>query len=309
MRAANFAALGTYVSLIARDPDRLAEVAGTATDVLGALDRTCSRFRDDSDLSRANRRPGSWVDVDPMLVAATEIACDAARQTAGLVNPLLGRELALLGYDRDFELLTDLEDLAFAEPDVPDCQAWQAIELDPDGRIRVPTGTALDLGATAKAWGADLIAEAVAAQNISAVISLGGDVAIADSDVDAQASWPIEIAPRFGERAECSITLGGGGLATSGPAARRWRRRGVWLHHLIDPRTGLPTRTRWRMVTATGPSATAANIASTAAIVLGDEAASWLDQRQVTARLVDDEGTVVTTGGWPPVELLLEGSQ
>jgi thiamine biosynthesis lipoprotein len=53
------------------------------------------------------------------------------------------------------------------------------------------------------------------------------------------------------------------------------------------------------MVSATGPSATAANIATTAAIVLGDEAVRWLTEREVAARLVAEDGTVALTPGWP----------
>ena len=41
-----------------------------------------------------------------------------------------------------------------------------------------------------------------------------------------------------------------------------------------------------------------ANTASTAAIIRGQEAASWLDQLGLPARLVRLDGTVVRTGGW-----------
>jgi thiamine biosynthesis lipoprotein len=53
------------------------------------------------------------------------------------------------------------------------------------------------------------------------------------------------------------------------------------------------------MVSATGPSATAANIATTAAVVFGDDAVRWLTERDVAARLVSEDGTVTLTPGWP----------
>ena len=52
-------------------------------------------------------------------------------------------------------------------------------------------------------------------------------------------------------------------------------------------------------MTATGPSAIAANTASTAAIVLGPGAPAWLASRGVDARLVGTDGHVETTGAWP----------
>ena len=52
-------------------------------------------------------------------------------------------------------------------------------------------------------------------------------------------------------------------------------------------------------MTATGPTCVAANVASTAAIVLGAEAEAWLTARGVDARLVGVDGTVRRTGDWP----------
>jgi thiamine biosynthesis lipoprotein len=44
---------------------------------------------------------------------------------------------------------------------------------------------------------------------------------------------------------------------------------------------------------------TDANVASTAAIILGDDAPAWLEARGLAARLVAQDGTVVRAGGWP----------
>ena len=299
--ATTFEALGTYVFLASRRPAILPPTQRLAAAVLSDVDRTCSRFREDSDLSLANRHAGTWVDVDPVLVAAVTAACQAAEQTDGLVHPLLGRPLVQLGYDRDYDLLHTVAALPALEPTPPPIESWREIGLDPEGAIRVPADTALDLGATAKAWAADLIAAAVAGETGGgAIVSLGGDIAIAPDEDGAQAlPWPIEISTHPGDPAETTITLDRGGLATSSTQVRRWSRAGVTMHHVLDPHTGRPAAPVWRSVTATGPSATAANTASTAAIVLGDQAPAWLVAHDVTARLVSADGRVVTTGGWP----------
>ena len=90
-----------------------------------------------------------------------------------------------------------------------------------------------------------------------------------------------------------------GGLTTSTTTVRHWTRGGVVMHHIVDPRTGRPADGPWRTATVAAPCALAANVASTAAIVLGDEAAGWLERRGIAARLVHRDGTVHWTEGWP----------
>ena len=296
------AALGTYVFIGTRSSEDLERAERMATQILVDVDETCSRFRGDSDLTRVNNHPGQWVEVDPILVAAVHAAYQAARETEGLVNPLLGRPLVQLGYDRDFDLLPEAEQspLVSDTSPPPSISAWQRIGLDPDGAVRIPRGTALDLGSTGKAWAADLIAAAFAdLLNAPALISLGGDVRISEPD---PVPWEIAISERRDEPAEVVVGLDGGGLATSSTQVRRWRRGGVRRHHLLDPRTGLPATEVWRTVTATGPTCLAANTASTAAIVLGEAAPDWLADRGVSARLVHSDGSVLHVGDWPAAE-------
>jgi thiamine biosynthesis lipoprotein len=82
---------------------------------------------------------------------------------------------------------------------------------------------------------------------------------------------------------------------------RTWQRGGQTLHHILDPSTGRPADGPWRTATVAAPCALAANVASTAAIVLGAEALDWLSVRGLAARLVAQDGTITTTAGWPPV--------
>ena len=266
--------------------------------VVAHVDATCSRFRPDSDLSRVNRAPGHWVEVDPLLVEAVRVAVRAAAVTDGIVHPLLGRPLVTLGYDRDFRELRELDTEPVDTP-APPVDAWESIELD-DDRVRIPAGTALDLGSTAKAWAADVVASGLEQElGEPALVSLGGDLAIASPDGDP---WRVAVAERPGdvrERPQSLVSLTTGGLATSSTRVRRWGRRGSVRHHLLDPRTGQPAAEVWRTVSATGASCVAANTASTAAVVLGHEAQAWLDRHDVTARLVAADGRVQVTGEWP----------
>jgi len=71
------------------------------------------------------------------------------------------------------------------------------------------------------------------------------------------------------------------------------------MHHIIDPRTGTPAHSPWRTVTAAAASCAEANIATTAALVRGTAALTWLDEQGLPARLVDHDGDVQCVGDWP----------
>jgi len=304
-----FEALGTYAYLATSGgADHAVEIA---RGVLGDVDRTCSRFRHDSDLTRANRNAGTWTRVDPLLAAAVGVAIAAAEETDGLVDPCLGIPLVELGYDADFSLVRSRNQTPARLRTRHPVGRWRQLEVDPEGAVKVPAGVHLDLGATAKAWASDLVALAVLENTDEVVVvSLGGDLRIVTppgtGDFDG---WPVSIteSPIVGpgssptsDREEPElVTVTAGGLATSSSRVRRWSAGGVQRHHLIDPRTGRPAREIWRTVTATGPTCVAANVASTAAVVLGAEAVGWLGERGVDARLVDATGQVTRVGAWP----------
>jgi FAD:protein FMN transferase len=270
-----------------------------ATDILEDIDVACSRFRADSELVRANGRAGRPTTVSPLLAAAVTVAVAAAQETDGLVDPTLGHALVAVGYDRDLALLPGAADGPAGVPRPARAGAWREVVVDRGTEgisLTVPGGCALDLGATGKAWASDLVARSVAdATGADVALSLGGDVCVVGST-----TWPVTVTEVAGTAdPPVVVPLAAGGLATSTVRARRWVRGGRRRHHLLDPRTGAPTEGKWRTVTAYGRSAVAANTASTASVVLGDEAWDWLVAHGVAARLVARDGAVLSTPGWP----------
>lgn len=296
----SFPALGTTATLCVTDPDTLGRARTILDDELREVDTTCSRFRPDSELVRLNARAGRWVVASPRLFEAIGVALDAAAVTDGLVDPTIGRALALAGYDQTFEIVKRREPDAFNVrfAVVP---GWRRVEIDHERRaVRVPPGTELDLGATAKALAVDravnLVVEATGG---GALVSLGGDVAVAGESPDP--GWSIRVADDHAAPLESpgpAVTIRDGAIASSGTTVRRWYANGVALHHILDPRTGRPAVATWRTVTVAAQSCVDANIASTAAIVIGDQAPAWLQSRHLPARLASRD-SVVFVGGWP----------
>ncbi|MDQ1289796.1 MAG: FAD:protein transferase [Actinomycetota bacterium] len=317
--AADWRALGTYVQIVVAGSERLDAARELAVRLLDDVDRACSRFREDSDLVRANAAAGRWVTVDPLLVTAVRTAVDAARRTFGLVDPTLGKSLAAAGYDRTFEAVR-LGDGPAAVPVPALPGAWARIETrlerspsggTPDAAIRVPEGVALDLGATGKAFASDLVASSVSRTlRTGCVVSLGGDVAVglplppdgSDSPREdagpGSVPWPVLISERPDDPPVASVRLREGGLATSTVLARRWERGGHPVHHLLDPTTGRSVTVTWRTVSVRAATCVAANTASTAAVLLGAAAPRFLEREGVAARLVDESGEVTHVGDW-----------
>jgi thiamine biosynthesis lipoprotein len=298
---ARFEALGTTAVVSVTDERALSEARELLACELAAVDRACSRFRDDSELVRANARAGTPVRIDSLLADAVRVALDAARSSNGLVDPTLGANLRAAGYDRTFSLVQERSTWQIRA--LPARRAsWGDVGLDDEERmLLIPAGVELDLGATAKAWASDRAAARIAeATGCGALVSIGGDVAVAGPAPNG--GWSIRIADDQAAELDAPgpvVAITTGGLATSGVAVRRWATDHGEAHHLIDPRTGRPADTPWRTVSVAATSCVAANTVSTAAIVLGEDATAWLLQRGLPARAVRADGSVLTVCGWP----------
>jgi FAD:protein FMN transferase len=297
-------ALGTRVVLRMTDPQGLAVARAAVERELCAIDRACSRFRTDSELSRANALAGRPVKVSALFAQALEVALRAAQLTDGDVDPTLGRALELAGYDRDWRLLAPAgAESADRAPITARVRAgWLTVKLDRVNRmLRVPAGIRLDLGATAKAWAADRAADAAcAAAGCGALVSVGGDIATAGRA--PAGGWRIHVTddhrsdPSAPGQTVCVV---GGGLATSSTAVRRWSHAGQTMHHIIDPATQAPVARTWRTVSVAAASCTDANIATTGALVRCGRAPAWLAELGMPARLTAWSGRVITVGDWP----------
>jgi thiamine biosynthesis lipoprotein len=329
-------ALGMLIQLGVTDSAKLAPAGQMLADDLAALDLACSRFRGDSELVAvgiaARGAPGPvTLPVSPLLAEAVEVSLRAAELTDGDVDPTVGGVMAALGYDRDFAELQAAATSAIVDhsvhprvrngpPSSPGdgvgaapggvtvrtIPGWRSVSVDvAAGKLTVPAGVQLDLGATVKGWAADRSAAAISDRlGCGVLVSLGGDTAVAGPPPE-EAGWPIRVqdttlpledAPD-GPSQVVSIRVGG--LATSSTAARRWHHGGDVVHHILDPRTGLPAAPVWRTVSVAAATCADANTAATAAVIRGHRAPAWLASLNLPARLVSVDGEVTTVAGWP----------
>ncbi len=253
-------------------PARLEDAVTVTRNVVAAIDDACSTHRTDSEVGRVNRHAGEVTAVSPTLWQAVRVALWAAWATDGLTDPTLGT------------------------PGTPG--RWREVLLDPaEQTVQLPSGTALDLGATAKAWCADLSAQLAHQQTGQPVlVNLLGDVATA-GPAPAE-GWHILAAEDHrnedpGDSRGAGIRIESGGVATSSQHGHRGAR------HLIDPTLGRPSRGEFRTVSVAAATCTEANAAATAAVVRRRGSRDWLERRNLPARLVHRSGDVVLAAGWP----------
>ncbi|MEO8897977.1 MAG: FAD:protein FMN transferase [Candidatus Dormibacter sp.] len=303
-------AFATTLHVVVTLPDRLHAASHAVDRVVADIDRTCSRFRGDSEITRLQARAGAWAAVSPLLFTALRAALRGAALSEGAVDPTVGTAVKTIGYVGDFA--TVARDRGAVSLRIAAIPGWRCVRLDEVTRsVLVPAGVEIDLGATAKALASDLAASAAldAMGGGGVLVNLGGDIAVAgEPPADG---WVIQVS----EASDAPIAAGveaiairDGGVATSTTTIRRWRRGTIDLHHIVDPSTGLPAAGPWRTVTCIAGTCLDANIAATAAIVKGAGTVDWLSERDVPGRLISAQSEVARTRGWPHPAAVRAGS-
>lgn len=301
---AEVAAFGGTAVVLTTDPGALDDAMAIVRRHIEAMDKACSRFRPDSELCRVNDAAGAPLEVSALFATALETALRAAELTDGDVDPTCGDALIATGYDRDFDELR-LSGVTVTVPRPRPIPGWRTVRWDPAKReVTLQRGTRLDFGATAKALAADLAARDVHDKIGGGVlVSFSGDLSTCGPAPDG--GWRVRVTDdhRAGHDGPGqTVTVRDGGLATSSTTVRRWNAGDVSLHHIIDPRTGLPAQVGWRTVSVAAIDCATANTAATAAIVRGESAPGWLAAHGLPARLVRADGSVVTVASWPAAQ-------
>ncbi|MCB0880886.1 MAG: FAD:protein FMN transferase [Thermoleophilia bacterium] len=293
LEEARFRSMGTDVRVV------VAGDAGPAGAAVRGLfvhwEATLSRFLPASDVARTSVGAGGFVRVSALAVRVVAAACAAARETAGLYDPCLGRAMRAIGYDRSWRERGNWAD-GPRDAGSPG-GAWRGVETDAGGRrIRLPAGAELDLGGIAKGMAVDEAVAMLTQRGVRAcLVSAGGDLAVAGTP-PGQDGWDLALPDAAG----LHIRLHEGAVATSGTTRRAWTRGGARVHHVIDPRTGMPTASGLRGVSVIAAGCAHAEVAATAALVGGArEGRRFLERRGFAALLVHDDGHREPVGAWP----------
>lgn len=244
------------------------------------VEQVCSRFRDDSELSRVNRSTERSIGLSETLTEVLGVGDRARVLTGGLVDIGVGSGVADWGYARSFELVTSLDRPPLRNP----APEWS---LESRTLTRSPD-TLLDLGGIAKGWAC---AQAVE-RGMATVVSAGGDI----RSIDSRTTVPI-LDP-WGTVA-ARAALGSGGFATSSVTHRRWMVGTREVSHLIDPRTMAPVQTPILSASVVARRAVDAEAGAKAVLLHGEDGLAWAAEANWigSAIVVWHDGSVYATPG------------
>jgi thiamine biosynthesis lipoprotein len=210
-----------------------AEVRDRVLDLVERFDSVYSRFRKDSIVRRIASAVGGGTfmfpddaipmfDLYDLLHAATD----------GAVDPLVGKDLELLGYDASYSLTPDKEAAAALTRRRSN---WRLDVLREGGTVKTPRSLVIDFGAVGKGRLVDMVADHLMTEGIADfVVDASGDIAHrGDTALVVGLEHPLDPEMVIG-----TANLRNRSICASASNRRRW---GDGYHHVLDGRTGSPT--------------------------------------------------------------------
>jgi thiamine biosynthesis lipoprotein len=191
------------------------------------FDHDWSRFRADSLVTAVAQSGGSHRFPDDA-ERLFDLYDELFRSTDGAVTPLVGRSLEQLGYDSEYSLRRKGASLVAAD--------WNT-EVSRDGSVvTVESPVLIDVGAAGKGYLVDLVGELLHDRGVHEfVIDASGDLLFSTERARRIAlEHPFDPSLAIGV-----VELSSGSICASGSNRRAW---GEGLHHIVDGRTGEPTR-------------------------------------------------------------------
>ncbi|MCV2393078.1 FAD:protein FMN transferase [Actinotalea sp. M2MS4P-6] len=333
-RSVTFRSMASDVELRVVDPRPDADRAIAAARArIEAVARHLTRFEQTSALSRANATPDTWHQVPRELADAVNEAQRAYRETGGLFDPRVLAALLTWGYDRTFADVVGSTDPA-ALPGVPDgagavarpvpTEPWEPFVIadGADQALLQLGGTPIDLGGIGKGLAVRWAAAELSDAGTSVLVDAGGDEWLGGAGPDGD-GWKVGVEdPLAGGDGAATDRPGAGrpastppapedpvlvlsvtdlAVATSSVRRRRWRAEGHAVHHLVDPRRGLPGGAGLASVTVLHADPAWAEVWSKSLFLTGAvEVAAQAEVRGLAAAWVTDDGSVHTSAAMDP---------
>jgi FAD:protein FMN transferase len=200
------------------------------------FETTYSRFRQDSLVTRMATAPeGGCFDFPDDAVALFALYDKLHTATGGAVDPLVGRDLELLGYDRTYSL-TPVPEHYRAKVHARESASWSKDVIRHGTSLVTRHPLVIDVGAAGKGYLVDIVSDILIEDGFTEFIVDGsGDIHHSgESSIQVGLEHPFDPNLVIGV-----VNLKNRALCASAVNRRTW---GDGLHHVIDARTSIPVR-------------------------------------------------------------------
>lgn len=226
--------MGTMAKIVVYTADSLEafRAAESAFIRMKELNQSLSDYLDESELSQLSNTHDQWVPISDDLWNVLSAAQQTARLSDGAFDVSIGPLTLLWRQAIDRNLLPDTSVLQQRRALV----GYEFVQMnEADQTVRLEKkNMRLDLGGIAKGYAADQALDVLVQRGItSAVVDVGGDIALGDAPPDAD-GWSIQVFEGEANR----MILTNCGIAVSGDTYRYLIDRGVRYSHIVDPKTG-----------------------------------------------------------------------
>lgn len=260
-------AMDTYMTLKLYDGDKTA--AERAASEITRLDGLLSVTDSGSEVYGLNQSAGSPCKVSEDTMTLTRRAIALGAKTGGALDITLYPVSKAWGFTTDSNRIPGEAELARLLAYVDD----DAVVADTEAEtLMLPEGAEMDLGAVAKGFAGDQVAEVLKDAGVtSALLNLGSSTIRTIGTKPDGSKWRIAVQdPENDEKYAGVVEIGEGAVDTSGGYQRYFvGEDGVTYCHIIDPGTGYPVDNGLLSVTIISGEAFLGDGLSTACFVMG----------------------------------------
>lgn len=237
-------AMGSLIAIEAYglNTEKVRAAISDALDEAARLDTMLSNYKPHSEWSDMNRFAADHpVRLSAELFGLLDASLQYSRESEGAFDISVGPLMKVWGFYKGSGHLADRAKVL----EVMQYVGYRNIVLDPRTRtIRfLKNGVELDPGGIGKGYAVDRMADILRRKGICrALISAGGSSIYALGAPPHEKGWRIELKPEDNSRTTQTVTLRDESLSTSGNYEKFFHADGRRWSHIMDPRTGYPSR-------------------------------------------------------------------
>ena len=285
--------LGTVVEIQVRDDNeqKAEDAIAQALTEVKRIDDLFTTYNEESPVWKINNSTDSIFSVDPEIYSLIVLCDSITKISDGCFDVSLDNLTKVWGFYTD-------------DPNVPSqskidsaliISGWQKVKVVGGNQTIKTKKVGLNFGSIAKGYAVDKAIDVLKKSGIKeALVNAGGEISAIGND------WIVGIQhPRDTNEIIKKLKLNNLTVATSGDYEQYFEKDGIRYHHILNPKTGYPSK-GLQSVTIINKSNTFADALATTVFVMGKDAGIKLVENleDTETMIIDDEGKIFYSSGF-----------